>query len=68
MLQSVNIDWDFFLGKISCVCVTYISLKQEDTYYMSIVDLTNTGIWEGTWLLISLYFSNLILIVMILSL
>jgi len=60
-LQLANIDWDFFLGKISCVRVAYIPLKQEDTYYMSVVGLINTKIQEGTQLLILLYSSNLIL-------
>ena len=61
MLWLANIDWDFSLGKISHVYAACIPLKQEDIYYMSVVGLISTRTWEGTWLLILFYSSNLIL-------
>jgi len=49
MLQSVNIDSDSSLGKISVVYVDYILLNQGITSFMSVKGLTIIGILGETW-------------------
>ena len=51
----VNIDLDFSLRRNFCVHVDYISLNQDDIFYMSVKDLTITGIWEETLFLTSFF-------------
>jgi len=48
MLQLASIDLDSSLGRNLNVYADHILLNQDATYFMSVVDLTNTGIWEGT--------------------
>ena len=48
MLQLVSIDLDSSLGRNLSVCVDHILSNQDTTYFMSMVDLTDTGIQEGT--------------------
>jgi len=44
MLQSVNIDLDFFPKKTFCVCMGHILLKPNDISCMSARGLIITGI------------------------
>jgi len=62
----VNIVWDSFLGRTSCVYVAYIQLKPEDISYTNIKGSINIGTLEGIPLLILHYFSNLILVLFLL--
>jgi len=48
MLQLVNIDLDSFLGRSLNIHVDRIPLNQDITFFMSVVGLMDTGIWEGT--------------------
>jgi len=48
MLPLENTDYDFFLTWTLSVHVTIILSKQEDIFYMSVEDLTDTGILEET--------------------
>ena len=48
MLQLVSIDLDSSLERNLSVCADHILLNQDTTYFMSVVGLTDTGIWEGT--------------------
>jgi len=48
MLQLVNIGLDSSLGRNLNVHVDHILSNQDATYFMSVVDLTDTGIQEGT--------------------
>jgi len=48
MLPLENTDYDFSLTRTSSVYATIILLKQEDIFYMSVEDLTGTGILEET--------------------
>jgi len=52
MLQSVNTDLDFSLGKSLSAYVGYIPSKQDIIYFMNAEGLTNIGILEGTQLVI----------------
>ena len=47
-LPLENTDYDFSLTWTSSVHVTIILSKQEDIFYMSVEDLTGTGILEET--------------------
>ena len=51
----VNIDLDFSLRRNFCVHVDYIPLNQENIFYMSVKDLTITGIQEETLFLTSFF-------------
>ena len=66
MHPLVNIVWDSFLGRTSCVHVAYIQLKPEDISYMNVRGSTNIGTLEGIPLLILHYFSNLTLVLFLL--
>jgi len=48
MLPLENTDYDFSLTWTLSVHVTIILSKQEDIFYMSVEDLTDTGILEET--------------------
>ena len=48
MLQLANIDLDSSLGKNLSVYADHILSNQDITYFMSIIGLMDTGIWEGT--------------------
>ena len=48
MLPLVNTDLGSSLGKNSSVLVVDILLNQDAIFFMSVVDLMATGIWEGT--------------------
>ena len=47
-LPLENTDYNFSLTWTSSVHVTIILSKQEDIFYMSVEDLTGTGILEET--------------------
>ena len=48
MLLLVNTDLDFSLGKNLSVYMAYTQLNQDIISFMNVVDLTVTGIQEGT--------------------
>jgi len=50
MLLSVNTGLDFSLGKNLNTHTVYISLNQEDIFFMIVADLTAIGIQEETLL------------------
>ena len=68
ILLLANISWDSSLGRFSYVYIVYILLKQENIYYMNIVNSTNTWIIEEILLLTFLYFSNLTLVLFLFNL
>ena len=48
MLPLANTDLDSFLGRILSAHVGYILSNQDTIFSMNVVDLTATGIQEGT--------------------
>jgi len=48
MLQLASIELDSSLERNLNVCADHILLNQDAIYFMSVVDLTNTRIQEGT--------------------